>query len=330
MCSTSSVAATVRLDRSKSRQLDNHRVWVFWDHGKDGEKHGSGLVCGLAILDDYDADEPAIDFGVVPVDERATEAEFRFEDDVIVLRDSAGWSREESLCWMTVRLADGSIVVEDPSEEHNAFARRLAPLLASGDILDYLHSVNRECHDRPRKFATDYRWADHRLGRVLAWSSVDDHPRPDRYRLADGSPICTDLLICPDPECPCSTFTVLFYAGRTRSEDGLIGACRASYAEVKPVELVTDPEHRAMMEEAWAAFHRRYPSLGWFAHRIAQFKDWARPRLPRRLPEPVAPSKVGRNSPCPCGSGRKYKRCCWAADSAAGPELDLGADRRWP
>jgi uncharacterized protein len=25
--------------------------------------------------------------------------------------------------------------------------------------------------------------------------------------------------------------------------------------------------------------------------------------------------KVGRNEPCPCGSGRKYKRCCGAADS---------------
>ncbi|HEY6010722.1 MAG TPA: SEC-C metal-binding domain-containing protein [Nitrospirota bacterium] len=21
-------------------------------------------------------------------------------------------------------------------------------------------------------------------------------------------------------------------------------------------------------------------------------------------------SKVGRNEPCPCGSGRKFKRCC--------------------
>ncbi|MFQ5714200.1 MAG: SEC-C metal-binding domain-containing protein [Candidatus Scalinduaceae bacterium] len=21
--------------------------------------------------------------------------------------------------------------------------------------------------------------------------------------------------------------------------------------------------------------------------------------------------KVGRNSPCPCGSGKKYKKCCW-------------------
>jgi hypothetical protein len=21
--------------------------------------------------------------------------------------------------------------------------------------------------------------------------------------------------------------------------------------------------------------------------------------------------KVGRNEPCPCGSGRKFKKCCW-------------------
>ncbi len=26
-------------------------------------------------------------------------------------------------------------------------------------------------------------------------------------------------------------------------------------------------------------------------------------------------SKIGRNAPCPCGSGKKYKRCCWSKDS---------------
>ncbi|MGL5525072.1 MAG: SEC-C metal-binding domain-containing protein [Aeromonas veronii] len=24
----------------------------------------------------------------------------------------------------------------------------------------------------------------------------------------------------------------------------------------------------------------------------------------------VAPIKIGRNEPCPCGSGKKYKLCC--------------------
>jgi SWIM/SEC-C metal-binding protein len=24
----------------------------------------------------------------------------------------------------------------------------------------------------------------------------------------------------------------------------------------------------------------------------------------------IAPKKAGRNAPCPCGSGKKYKKCC--------------------
>ena len=27
--------------------------------------------------------------------------------------------------------------------------------------------------------------------------------------------------------------------------------------------------------------------------------------------------KVGRNDPCPCGSGKKYKRCCGAEDKGS-------------
>jgi len=39
--------------------------------------------------------------------------------------------------------------------------------------------------------------------------------------------------------------------------------------------------------------------------------------VPRRMPPPAAPAaprkKVGRNEPCPCGSGKKYKNCCGKA-----------------
>ena len=46
---------------------------------------------------------------------------------------------------------------------------------------------------------------------------------------------------------------------------------------------------------------------------------------------------IGRNDPCPCGSGKKYKRC-WGAADAGGPKLAVMADdhaggairdRRW-
>lgn len=42
----------------------------------------------------------------------------------------------------------------------------------------------------------------------------------------------------------------------------------------------------------------------------APFRDAASGK-PRPIVAPAA--KVGRNDPCPCGSGRKYKKCCQSA-----------------
>jgi uncharacterized protein YchJ len=33
-------------------------------------------------------------------------------------------------------------------------------------------------------------------------------------------------------------------------------------------------------------------------------------QVPKAFPVQRAFPKVGRNAPCPCGSGKKYKRCC--------------------
>jgi SWIM/SEC-C metal-binding protein len=32
----------------------------------------------------------------------------------------------------------------------------------------------------------------------------------------------------------------------------------------------------------------------------------------------IAPSSVGRNDPCPCGSGKKFKKCCDGAPASSG------------
>ena len=38
---------------------------------------------------------------------------------------------------------------------------------------------------------------------------------------------------------------------------------------------------------------------------------WLFTRVLRQGPAPVvSAAKVGRNDPCPCGSGKKYKKCC--------------------
>lgn len=31
--------------------------------------------------------------------------------------------------------------------------------------------------------------------------------------------------------------------------------------------------------------------------------------------------KTGRNQPCPCGSGKKYKHCCWGTDAQSSSKM---------
>ena len=58
---------------------------------------------------------------------------------------------------------------------------------------------------------------------------------------------------------------------------------------------------------------RRVTDFGLLACRIQLGLRKSFFRLCRRTPKTVM-SKLGRNDPCPCGSGKKYKKCCLAQD----------------
>lgn len=49
-------------------------------------------------------------------------------------------------------------------------------------------------------------------------------------------------------------------------------------------------------------------------HELAQFRKdkgtWYFTDGAMVRPKPLVSSKIGRNEPCPCGSGAKYKKCC--------------------
>jgi uncharacterized protein len=61
------------------------------------------------------------------------------------------------------------------------------------------------------------------------------------------------------------------------------------------------------------------PGLNYLCAGFRSFFHFSRPHLARLAPAPApetipvrAAPKTGRNDPCPCGSGRKYKKCCRA------------------
>ena len=48
-----------------------------------------------------------------------------------------------------------------------------------------------------------------------------------------------------------------------------------------------------------------------------------------RVSEVILPPRAGRNEVCHCGSGIKYKRCCWERDEALRRQLRGAALPEW-
>jgi hypothetical protein len=60
------------------------------------------------------------------------------------------------------------------------------------------------------------------------------------------------------------------------------------------------------MENVGAAKAFLLAQTAWLADRYGDPKGLLQPAKPAARTQP----KIGRNEPCPCGSGKKFKRCC--------------------
>ncbi len=105
---------------------------------------------------------------------------------------------------------------------------------------------------------------------------------------------------CLEPTCTCDEVVVQFVDA---SRDRAIGHARASVRRLKHAELVGS----SLVSRLWSRLlERRDPRS--FRDRFERMRKVARARPAAAAPAP----KVGRNASCPCGSGKKYKRCCGA------------------
>jgi uncharacterized protein YecA (UPF0149 family) len=83
-------------------------------------------------------------------------------------------------------------------------------------------------------------------------------------------------------------------------------------AELKGPGLVRLSQQSAEASQLLETFRRLLDDASYAARIVEHYRAF------RALVEPTAPPvrsgpRVGRNEPCPCGSGRKYKKCCIAS-----------------
>ena len=142
---------------------------------------------------------------------------------------------------------------------------------------------------------------------------------------------------CPNPDCDCQSVHLVFYESVNR-HDGTVHiyqrfSGQVTFAGELVVEKTTKCDRalaKAVLKACWAE-HRH--ELDMFKDRYGEVKEIGRRSLAERpsgafVSRPLpgsraeeqlaadgedqlpATAKIGRNAACPCGSGKKYKKCC--------------------
>ena len=80
-------------------------------------------------------------------------------------------------------------------------------------------------------------------------------------------------------------------------------------SEKRPIVVRVHAEERARYVTETCAKHGWYYIIGIEMDKPEDLSDLEKALNP---PQPLIAEKIGRNDPCPCGSGKKFKRCCGA------------------
>jgi hypothetical protein len=106
---------------------------------------------------------------------------------------------------------------------------------------------------------------------------------------------------------------------------------KTSYPSEKMIPMITSKEINTYVLPGLSKFETEIGETSWWKNMIFEFDSPANyqweidkhiddtvpeekvlPKLYNNdgLPFVIGSKKIGRNDPCPCGSGKKYKKCC--------------------
>jgi hypothetical protein len=180
-----------------------------------------------------------------------------------------------------------------------------------GDLLDRLHDDwlrAKGIRPKPRDEVT---WPAVEPGQgLVGWYEIHPGDRRDSY-LLDGVIFIAEELYCINPTCTCSE-AVIDFAELTDDNRTLgFGHFRVSVPDLQVTEWKSKREsQRPLLEKLWTTFQARHRRVGErLAERKRHITELGARHAATRVPI-IAPQRAGRNDPCPCGSGKKYKRCC--------------------
>jgi hypothetical protein len=300
----------LRVDHTLRRQLADRGPWVFWREAP-GASLKEGIVAMVQTCGNEECTCREVTLSVVPaaanlvevaLDDRRGRLALGYPGDTgAAAPDNPGLRAD-----VDVDIDTGEVRARGTaSEEVIEWLRGEI----DGPLLERLHDrwMAAKRLRRCKEFVAG-KWVRQPRGLMIAYAEPFPDQRQDIY-LLDGAPFLADDQYCIEPSCDCGEVRVAFVALAPSSGEAFVGSVSYDMAQCQPLETEVGPRgRRDRVERLWDAFSRRHPLPSFFEKRMRRMKAVGR-ALKRDNPS-AAPLKLGRNDPCPCGSGRKYKKCC--------------------
>ena len=325
-----SEAIVVNLLPSGPRQLGDEGLLVFW---RDGIEPGprEGLACILSVCPAPDCPCELVYVDGHVVDARATAV--RWDDEglhQLLPTDSAPtWTAVDGRLY-AIADPDSGVTDAHPDRKDETDPALLDWLVSEmdGELLEALHRFRARAKGHPPEgLRTDIDLDEVEKYHLVAADDLLEAVRSDDY-VFDGHRYWAAFFLCPTPWCDCHEARLVFFDEEAESGDdvGSLLLDISGPTGFDVVESTADREAEHLLRDLWGLFERRHDVGAFLRRREAQLKAVGE-TLWRAVDRPARRSKkVGRNAPCPCGSGRKYKKCCLGKGD--GSSVTDGSPRR--
>lgn len=187
------------------------------------------------------------------------------------------------------------------------------------DGLDELHfkDLFREHYQTVKEYGKKYYRPENEMVLYPGPDNIADDPLSFLY---DGSEFLVADQYCTNAKCNCNAVVLSFYRisdSETQTPEFIIRLHLGSlgydmeHINCDPDKMIVMVKYFLDKQDVLKTLRRRYQEMkkdGGKSH--LKWAEEAENKAHNPEPSKLAEPKVGRNDPCPCGSGKKYKKCC--------------------
>ena len=297
--------------------LDDGGPFVIWEKEKKGT-FKQGMIINTWVCDNPDCQH--LHFRAVAIDERFRNMHFKGKKFVYTVESDISQKTEpppNQDLTASIHIDSAEVLVRDDIsiEKQDQFFLNWLTRQLKGDYLEVMKRRWRMAKRVNRDLWRNDDWSWWEPGLVVGWDEVfpDD---PDFIFEISGSKYWARDSYCINPGCSCKDITVSFAEFDRDNNPKELGVVSIDIKQYRIDEIEDIGTSAETLTQIWRKFQKQAGVKKTLKSRQKEMKiigkEIAKLSLVNKSQDlkAILKSKVGRNAPCPCGSGKKYKKCC--------------------